>query len=66
MGTVYTNNVCAVQKIPIVGWVVLSEHGWVPLGDLNKDELEIVRRAVNWGPIFPDELKQELYGSKAS
>jgi hypothetical protein len=65
--TVYTNGKVSIGEDLIFEWVILSENGWVPIGDLCKEDIEMIWRLMDFNPIFPDELLDDVihYRDKA-
>ena len=52
-GIVFTNGRVAITKDLIFGLSVLSEDGWMPLSNLDHQEVKMVHRLVDYNPTFP-------------
>jgi hypothetical protein len=61
MGTVWSNGQVALTKCLVFGLSVYTEDGWQPWKYLAEEEKELVRRLVDWSPIFPQDIKDILY-----
>jgi len=55
MATVWHNNNVALTKDLIFGVCVMSEEGWVPIGEGSIEELELVLRLIDFNPLCPKE-----------
>lgn len=58
MNTLFTNGNITIAEDLIFGLSVLTDHGWCPLSELDKDDLNLVVRLIDNNPTFP--WKEEL------
>lgn len=58
MNTVFTNGNIAFTKDLVFGLCVMAEQGWMPLSQLDDEDVKLCVRLLDSNPTFP--FKQEL------
>jgi len=56
MAVVWTNGVVSLTSDLIFGVSVKTETGWCPLSELDPEDLELVKRLVDYNPSCPFKL----------
>ncbi len=62
MAAIFTNGKVALTDDLIFGVSVLTEDGWIPISDLDPEDLKKVQVLLDWNPACPDKIKQAVYG----
>ena len=53
MAITWTNGVVTLTKDLVFGLSVLSDKGWIPLYECDKQEVDLIKKLVDNNPSFP-------------